>query len=122
MLFIYRVLINFIYLISPLIIIYRILKKKEDPKRFFEKIGIFSNKNKNENLIWFHGSSVGEILSIIPLIKNYEKKKSIDQILITSSTLSSAKIIKKFNFKKTIHQFYPIDHFCFTTKFLKYFI
>ena len=71
-------------------------------------------------MIWFHGASVGEILSIIPIIKYYEKNKSINQILITSSTLSSSKVLKKFNFKKTIHQFYPIDHAYFTFKFLKY--
>ena len=62
----------------------------------------------------------GGILSIIPLIKYYEKNKSIRQILITSSTLSSSKILKKFNFKKTVHQFYPIDHYIFVKKFLKH--
>ena len=71
-------------------------------------------------MIWFHGSSVGEILSIIPIIKNYEKDKSISQILITSSTLSSSKVFKKFSFKKTIHQFYPLDYFFFINKFLNY--
>ena len=50
------------------------------------------------------------------LIQYYEKK-SINQILITSSTLSSAKVIKKFKFNKTVHQFYPVDHFLFTNKF-----
>ena len=119
MLYIYRLAINLIFLISPIIIIYRIFKKKEDPKRFFEKIGKF-DKGSNNNLIWFHGSSVGEILSVIPLIKHYEKDKSIDQILITSSTLSSSKILKKFKFKKTVHQFYPIDHFIFVSLFLKF--
>lgn len=54
------------------------------------------------------------------MIENYEKDKSINQILITSSTLSSSKVLKKFKFKKTIHQFYPIDHFFFTKKFLEY--
>ncbi len=75
MLFFYRLVVNFIFLISPIIIIYRIFKKKEDPKRFLEKIGKFNKKNTNNNLIWFHGSSVGEIISIIPLIEKLEKKK-----------------------------------------------
>ena len=75
MLFLYRILINSILLISPLIIIYRILNNKEHPKRFLEKIGIFSDKPNAAKLIWFHCSSVGEILSIIPLIEKLEKKK-----------------------------------------------
>ena len=53
-------------------------------------------------------------------MKNYEKNKSIDQILITSSTLSSSKVLLKFKFKKTIHQFYPLDHIYHLQKFLKY--
>ncbi len=113
MFLIYRLFINFIYLISPAIILYRIINKKEDPKRFLEKLGRFSKKNKSNNLIWFHGSSVGEILSIIPLIEKFEKKKKIKKILITSNTLSSAKVLKKFKLRKTFHQFLPLD-----TKFL----
>ena len=120
MLIIYQLIISLLLIISPLIIFYRISKNKEDPKRFKEKFAIPSKKRVKGKLIWFHGASVGELLSIIPIIKNYEKDKKINQILITSSTLSSSKIIKKFKFKKTVHQFYPIDHFLFTNKFLKY--
>ncbi len=120
MLFIYRILINFILLVSPLIIILRILKNKEHPKRFLEKYSIPSKKRKSGKLVWFHGSSVGETLSVIPLIEKLEKDKKINQILITSNTLSSSKIFEKFKFKKTVHQFFPIDSNIIVNKFLNY--
>ena len=120
MFFLYQIILSLIVLISPIIIIFRIFKNKEDKKRFIEKFSIPTKKRSEGKLIWFHGASVGEILSVVPLIKNYEKNKSINQILVTSSTLSSSRILKKFNFKKTTHQFYPIDHIYFTTKFIKY--
>ena len=120
MLLIYRLLTNIVLLISPLIIIYRIIKKKEHPIRCLEKIGIFSKIRKRGKLIWFHGSSVGEILSVMPLVESLEKEKYVDQILLTSNTLSSANVFKKFKLKKTIHQFFPIDSNFITNKFLNY--
>ncbi len=120
MFFLYQIVISILLLISPLIIIYRIFKNKEDSKRFIEKFSFPSEKRRKGKIIWFHGASVGELMSIIPLIKNFEKNKLIKQILVTSSTLSSSKIIQKFKFKKTIHQFYPIDHMFFTNRFLNF--
>ena len=120
MLFLYHIIIFVITIFSPIIIFYRILKNKEDEKRFIEKFSITKKKRSKGKLIWFHGASVGEILSIVPLIKNYEKNKYISQILVTSSTLSSSKVLKQFKFKKTIHQFYPIDNLFLTNKFLKF--
>ena len=120
MFFIYQIILTFLLILSPIIIFFRILKNKEDKKRYIEKFSFPSKKRKVGKLIWFHGASVGELLSVIPIIKIYEKKKSINQILVTSSTLSSSKVFEKYNFKKTIHQFYPIDHFIFANRFLKF--
>ena len=120
MFFIYQIILTFLLILSPVIIFLRILKNKEDKKRFAEKFSFPSKKRKGGKLIWFHGASVGELLSVIPVIKIYEKKKSINQILVTSSTLSSSKVFEKYNLKKTTHQFYPIDHFIFTNNFLKF--
>ena len=120
MIIIYRFCINLIFLLSPIIIIIRLLKKKEDLKRFKEKFCFFSKKRGKGKLLWFHGASVGEIQSIIPLIEKFEKKKEIKKILITSNTLSSSTIIKKFKFKKTIHQFFPVDTNGLSKKFLNY--
>ena len=118
--FIYQTLISIVLFFSPIIIIYRTFKNKENKLSIKEKFSFPSKKRGNGNLIWFHGSSVGEIISVIPIIRKYEKNKNIKQILITSSTLSSSKILKNLNLKKTIHQFYPVDHFFFSSKFLNY--
>ena len=117
---IYNLLVYIVILLSPLIIIYRIFKKKENPKRFLEKFSINKRKRIVGKLIWFHCSSVGEFLSIVPLIHEFEKKKSVKQILVTSSTLSSSKIFEKFRFKKTLHQFYPLDNIFIINNFLNY--
>ena len=120
MIYIYRILINFILLISPIIILIRLVSKKEDPKRFLEKFGFFSKKRKRGKVLWFHTVSVGELLSIISIIDKLEKDKKISQILVTTTTLTSAKLFQKFNFKKTIHQFFPIDNDLITKKFIEY--
>ena len=117
---IYSFLVYIVIILSPLIIIYRIFKKKENPVRFFEKFSFNKRKRRQGKLIWFHCSSVGEFLSIVPLVTELEKIKNIKQILVTTSTLSSSKIFEKFRFKKTIHQFYPLDNVHIVNNFLDY--
>ena len=94
MIIVYRLLINLILVISPLIVIIRLFKKKEDSIRFKEKLGFFSKGKKNGKLIWFHGASVGELQSIIPIIEKLNKNKKVKQILVTSNTLSSSNIVR----------------------------
>jgi 3-deoxy-D-manno-octulosonic-acid transferase len=120
MLLIYRFLINIILILSPLIIIFRILKKKESLKRFKEKLCLPTRKRNKGNLVWLHGASVGELNSIIPLVYEFEKNDQINQILVTSNTLSSSEIIKYYKFKKLTHQFFPIDSNFMTKIFLNY--
>jgi len=119
MLYLYRLIINFIILLLPLILIFRLFKKKENITRFKEKIGFFSKiKKKKGKLIWFHGASVGEIQSIIPLIEKYKNSKKISHILVTSNTVSSSKILENLNEKKVIHQFFPIDNNQIVNRFI----
>ncbi len=119
MYFFYNILTNLAILISPIIIIYRIFKGKEDTKRFWEKFCIYSQKKNNKN-IWIHAASVGELMSIIPIIKKLEKNKKIKNILLSSSTTSSAKIFKKLRLKKTSHVYFPLDNNYIVKKFIKY--
>ena len=120
MFLIYRVLINIIFIISPVIIFFRLVKKKEDIKRYKEKFCFFSKKRVPGKIVWLHGASVGEIQSVIPLIEKFEKDRRISQILITSNTISSSKVLEKINLKKTVHQFFPIDTNYISKKFINY--
>jgi len=120
MIIFYRLLTGLILIISPIILLVRLLKKKEDLKRFKEKFSFFSEKKKKGMLIWFHGASVGELQSIVPLVEKLDKNKKIKQILITSNTLSSSKIISNYKFKKVTHQFFPLDVNFLSRKFLNY--
>jgi 3-deoxy-D-manno-octulosonic-acid transferase len=95
------------YLLRPYLY-FRVLKKKESPIRFREKLGITNEQRHAGYLIWFHCASIGELKSIFPIIDHYVKK---NRILLTTSTLSSSEIFyKKYSDNKNIiHQFAPID-------------
>ncbi len=118
MYFIYSVFINLFILISPFIILFRLINKKEELLSISEKFCIYSKKN-NLKSIWFHTASVGELMSILPIIDNLERNRKIKQILVTTTTISSAKIFHKNKFKKTHHKYYPLDINFLTNKFIK---
>ena len=117
---IYNFFLFLLILISPIIILIRIFLGKEDQNRFKEKYGFLAKNNKPNETIWIHGASVGEILSIIPIVRKFEEDKKIKRILITSSTTSSSHILSKFKFKKTVHQFYPFDLNFLTKHFINH--
>jgi 3-deoxy-D-manno-octulosonic-acid transferase len=120
MIFLYRIILNIILILSPFIFIIRLLKKKETLKSYSQKILINDRYRPSGKLIWFHGASVGEIKSVIPILEKLEKNSKYSQILVTSNTLSSANIVKNLKSKKIIHQFFPIDSNFILKKFIDF--
>ena len=116
---VYNIFLFIVFLFSPIIFLVRMFNGKEDPIRFKEKLCIYSRKN-NLKSIWFHAVSVGELMSIIPILNTLEKNKQINQIVVTSSTTSSAKIFEKQKFKKIVHKYFPIDTNFLNKKFINY--
>ena len=119
MYFFYNILTNLAIIISPIIIIYRIVKGKEDVKRVGEKFCIYSKKKSNKK-VWIHAASVGELMSVVPVIRKLEKNKKINSILLSTSTTSSAKIFNKLKLKKTSHIYFPLDNNFIVKRFINY--
>jgi len=123
MLFIYRFLTFFLFPLFALLIFLRKIIKKEDSNRFKEKIfsSFFSsNRNYNKKLYWFHAASIGEVLSIMPLIDALNEKNTNLDFLITTVTLSSSNLIneKLLEYKNITHRFFPLDSNHLVKKFL----
>ena len=111
-------LISFITL--PIILInifWRILKNKEDGKRYKERFGISSVKRPKNNIIWMHAASVGEFKSCNIIIQTYYKKNSI---LVTTTTKSAADYAARHYSNKIIHQYAPFDFHLWVERFVKY--
>jgi len=118
----YRFFTYLFYPLAPIYLYLRKIRKKEDPIRYKEKLSKINLERGEGFLIWFHVASIGEAMSIIPLIDACIKEKRFDRILVTSITLSSGKILeKKFkNNPKINHQFLPLDMISFINKFLEH--
>ena len=118
----YKFITFFFYPFAPVYLYFRKIRKKEDSIRYKEKLAKINIERGEGFLIWFHVASVGEAMSILPLIDGCIKEKKINRILITSITLSSGKILeKRFNNNPKInHQFLPLDIIPLINKFLNH--
>ena len=89
MIIFYRVLTHLIYPFLFILVFFRVFLKKEDPKRYKEKILISHfnvKRNYDQKLIWFHAASIGELKSIVPIIKKLNLDNNLREFLITTST------------------------------------
>jgi 3-deoxy-D-manno-octulosonic-acid transferase len=86
---------------------YRASKGKEEHKRRHERYGKTNIPRPNGALIWIHAASVGETNAVIPLIKAISSKGI--QIVLTTGTVTSAKLAQERVGHCVIHQYVPLD-------------
>ena len=118
---IYNTLITILY---PLVIRQYVEKRKqkgkEDISRFNERMGRPKLPRPDGKLFWLHGASVGESISMLPLINKILETYPDAHVMVTTGTVTSADVMQKRLPERAFHQFIPIDNPIFTTRFVKY--
>jgi len=102
--------------IAPMVLANRLKRGKEHPQRIAERRGETQVVRPPGPLIWAHGASVGEMLAVIPLVEGLRERNF--SVLVTSGTVTSARLAEERLPPGAIHQFVPLDAPSFTERFL----
>lgn len=93
-------------LLTPYLAV-RSAKGKEDAARRRERFGHAGCDRPAGPLVWFHAASVGETTAVIPLIREVRKRDI--QVVLTTGTVTSARVASERLDPSVIHQFVPLD-------------
>ncbi|MBU3732644.1 MAG: 3-deoxy-D-manno-octulosonic acid transferase, partial [Beijerinckiaceae bacterium] len=97
-------------------LMWRAGKGKEERGRIGERRGESTMLRPDGRLIWMHGASVGETVSLLPLIERLVQRGF--PVLVTSGTVTSARVLEKRLPAGAVHQFVPLDLPAFAARFL----
>ena len=111
-------------LVGPLLPFYlkrRMARGKEDSQRISERLGQPGRPRPEGKLVWLHAASVGESLSLLPLVERLAARLPAPRpitVLVTTGTVTSAKLMAERLPTGAIHQFVPVDRPAYVRRFL----
>ena len=114
----YRGLASLATPLARLVLARRLARGKEHPQRLPERRGETRLTRPPGPLVWAHGASVGEMLAIMPLVEGVRARNF--NVLVTSGTVTSARLAEERLPPNVIHQFIPIDAPRYTARFLEH--
>jgi 3-deoxy-D-manno-octulosonic-acid transferase len=116
----YRIATTILTPLIPLWLYWRAHKGKEDKTRIKERFGSATISRPKGTLFWIHAASVGEANSILPLLGKMREQFSNMHLLLTTGTVTSARLMAQRLPSGVIHQYVPIDTPAATSKFISH--
>lgn len=105
----YRLLTRWLEPWAPRVLDARVRSGKEDAQRVDERLGVAGVARPEGPLVWLHGVSVGETLSLLPVVERLRAARPDLNLLVTSGTVTSARLLAQRLPAGVIHQFAPVD-------------
>lgn len=96
----------------------RTRRGKEQPERLAERAGHTAVPRPAGRVVWAHAASVGESAALRALTDRLLARHPDLTVLITTGTLTSARMVARWPGHRLIHQFVPLDHPRFVAAFL----
>lgn len=106
--------------LAPTLLSARARRGKEDAGRMHERMGRPTHKRPEGTLVWLHGVSVGESLSLLPLVTALRARRPHATLLVTSGTVTAADVLSRRLPEGVIHQYAPIDAPGAAARFLRH--
>lgn len=98
----------------------RLMRGKEEASRIDERRGIPSIQRPSGPVVWIHAASIGEAQSVLVLIERILRIAPELNILMTTGTVTSARIMGERLPARAIHQYVPVDRVAWVRRFLEY--
>lgn len=105
----YRAATRALQVAAPLVLGYRERQGKEVRSRRAERLGQSAIERPTGALLWLHAASVGETNAILPVIEGLRERRPDLRFLLTTGTLTSARLAEDRLGDTAIHQFVPLD-------------
>ena len=107
--FIYSILTNLFRVIAKIYLLLRLKKDKETSTSIKQKLALNMPVKIQKKIIWIHAASVGEAYTGLTVAEIILRNFPELNILLTTSTITSAEMINNSKNKNIIHQFLPLD-------------
>ena len=95
--------------LAPLLLRWRRVRGKEDALRWREKLGVAGAGRPQGEVVWLHAVSVGEGLSVLPLVRALLAGRAGVTVLLTCGTVTAARLLAGRMPEGVVLQFLPLD-------------
>lgn len=116
----YRILL---FLAAPFLVALmwlRAMRGHEEKGHLKERRGIATVPRPQGRVVWIHAASVGEMQSIIPLVNRLLAQNDDLSCLITTVTVTAARLVRRIKNTRMIHQYAPLDRQAWVERFLNH--